>query len=123
MPLACILHVPIFDFQSLARGGLRILGLRVCCCAALLSHASCHSSVGIADTSAGLKSLHIVFSKVVMALECAIAYVVVDASTIECGHTTLGRARVIIFDESVVETLGIELLAVSGTCVVATDAR
>jgi hypothetical protein len=43
------------------------------------------------------------------------AYVVVDAPAIERGHATLGGARVIILDESVVETLGVELLAVSGT--------
>lgn len=55
--------------------------------------------------------------------ERPIAYVVVDASTVESGHATLGGTRVVIFDKAVVETLGIELLAVSGTCVVATDAR
>jgi hypothetical protein len=33
------------------------------------------------------------------------AYVVVDPAAVESGHTTLGRARIIIFDESVVETL------------------
>jgi hypothetical protein len=39
----------------------------------------------------------------------------VDAPAVESGHATLGGARVIILDESVVETLGVELLAVSGT--------
>lgn len=43
------------------------------------------------------------------------AYVVVDAPAVESGHTTLSRAGVIILDESVVEALGVELLAVSGT--------
>jgi hypothetical protein len=39
----------------------------------------------------------------------------VDAPAVEGGHTTLSGARVVILDESVVETLGVELLAVSGT--------
>ena len=43
------------------------------------------------------------------------AYIVVNATAIEGGHATLGRARVVILDETVVETLGVELLAVSGT--------
>lgn len=38
-----------------------------------------------------------------------------DAPAVEGGHTTLGGARVIILDETIVEALGVELLAVSGT--------
>jgi hypothetical protein len=41
------------------------------------------------------------------------AYVVVDATPIERRHASLGRARVVVLDETIVETLGVHLLAVN----------
>jgi hypothetical protein len=41
------------------------------------------------------------------------AYVVVDATTVEGRHASLGGPRVVVLDEAIVETLGVHLLAVS----------
>lgn len=36
-----------------------------------------------------------------------------NATAVQGGHAALGRARIIVLDEPVVETLGVDLLAVS----------
>ena len=41
------------------------------------------------------------------------AYVVVNATAVEGRHAALGRPRVIVLDESIVEALGVLLLAVN----------
>jgi hypothetical protein len=50
------------------------------------------------------------------------AYVVVDATPVERRHPSLGRARVVVLDETIVETLGVHLLAVV-PCVFCNECR